>query len=1077
MKTSTPCPTSACACNPGLARRDFLKLAGLVAAGVALPNVPAVAGPFAAEDFAYSLIPADKKLSAAWLRSLAERGEPTTYRGTELATIGMPVGGICTGQIYLGGDGRLWHWDIFNAPDPGLVGLTDGPHYDRPLKTTSPLDQGFALQISGAGGTHLRRLDQTGFREVSFCGQYPIGTVNYRDATCPVEVKLEAYSPFIPLNAEDSGLPTTVMEFTVKNSSSSAVEVELAGWLENAICKFSAGAVGTRRNRVVRDAGVLRIDASAEGGTPINTVKRTDIVFADFEDGTYGGWKVEGTAFGTRPVKLAEVPAYQSPQTMGAHGQALVNSHASAPGNDPATRDHPTGKLTSPEFTIERNFIRFLIGGGADAAKLGLRLIVDENVVRSAAGHNDNRMQPGFFDVREFAGRTARLTIVDEATGGWGHIGVDNIVFSDVGATPISATDAPDFGTLTLALLAAEAGDRACAGVGDASPTAVFEALSRDGAALAEKTIPEKLIGALSRRWSLKSGEERKAVFVIAWHFPKLEYTAPALTGAWRDLRDFTKLKRYYAKRFQDASTVALYLGKNFARLSAETKLWRDTWSDSTLPHWFLERTLLNISTLATATCHRFDSGRYWFWEGIYCCQGTCTHVWQYAQAIARIFPEIERDLRERVDYGIGFEPATGMIGLRAEFQFTPATDGQAGTILRTLREHQMSRDDVFLKRNWPNIKKAVEWLVAQDENGDGVISRAQPNTMDAEWFGEISWISSLYVAALKAGAELAKEIGDDTTTARWAAIATKGSAHISEQLFHKDQYFIQRPDPAHLEHLGSGYGCEIDQMFGQSWAWQVGLGRVLPEDKARKALASLWKYNFTPDVGPFRSGSKIPGGRWYAMPGEGGLVMCSFPDPEHPRPVGNNDFAIYFNECWTGAEYQAASHMIWEGGDLLEKGLAITRMVHDRHHASRRNPWNEVECGDHYGRALASYGVFTAACGFEYHGPRQRLAFNPRLTPENFKCAFTSAEGWGSFRQHLEGSTFRAELDLKWGKLALKTLGLTPPGGLRPQKISATLAGKSVAATLATSHARVELSFAPAVLIPAAQKLEVTLT
>jgi len=74
MKTSTPCPTSACGCNPGLARRDFLKLAGLVAAGVALPNVPAVAGPFAAEDFAYSLIPADKKLSAAWLRSLAERG-------------------------------------------------------------------------------------------------------------------------------------------------------------------------------------------------------------------------------------------------------------------------------------------------------------------------------------------------------------------------------------------------------------------------------------------------------------------------------------------------------------------------------------------------------------------------------------------------------------------------------------------------------------------------------------------------------------------------------------------------------------------------------------------------------------------------------------------------------------------------------------------------------------------------------------------------------------------------------------------------------------------------------------------
>jgi hypothetical protein len=256
-----------------------------------------------------------------------------------------------------------------------------------------------------------------------------------------------------------------------------------------------------------------------------------------------------------------------------------------------------------------------------------------------------------------------------------------------------------------------------------------------------------------------------------------------------------------------------------------------------------------------------------------------------------------------------------------------------------------------------------------------------------------------------------------------------------------------------------------------------VGLDRVLPEDKTRKALASLWRYNFTPDVGPFLDGRKVPGVRRYAMPGEGGLVMCSFPDPEHPKPVGNNDFAIYFNECWTGTEYQAASHMIWEGGDLLEKGLAVTRMAHDRHHAARRNPWNEVECGDHYGRALSSYGVFTAACGFEYHGPKRRLAFNPRLRPENFKCAFTSAQGWGSFHQRVEGRTFRAELDLKWGKLALQTLGLTPPVGLRPRKAAATLAGKPIQATLVTRENRVEISFAPNLTIPTGSILRVALT
>jgi uncharacterized protein (DUF608 family) len=1081
MKPSTDCSTSATpgGCHSGLARREFLKLGSFLAAGWSFPRLAAAAGPFDAADFGYSLIPADKKLSAAWLRSLVERGEPTVYRGAELATIGMPVGGICTGQLYLGGDGRLWHWDIFNAPDPGLMSLTSGPHYANPLKATSPLAQGFALKVTAAGTTQVRKLDQSGFPGVTFQGQYPIGTVNYRAAGCPVEATLETYSPFIPLNAGDSGLPATVMEFSVKNTSAAPVEVELAGWLENAVCKFSPGVTGVRRNRVVRDGGMVRVEASAKDApAAVSEPPREDIVFADFEDGSYGAWQTAGSAFGSRPVTAAEMPAYQNPQAIGAHGKALVNSHASAPGVDVGAKDGATGKLTSPAFTVARRLIRFLIGGGANADKLGLRLLVDGKVVRSATGHNDNKLRPESFDVREFAGRTAQLEIVDESGEGWGNIGVDHIVFTDQGPTPISAADAPDFGTLTLALLAAEPGDRACAEVGEANPAAVFQALGQDGKQDSEKAIPAILLGAVGRRWSLQPGEERRAVFVITWHFPRVQYTVPNLTAGWSNLRDFATLKRYYAKRFRNAAEVASYIGKEFARLSGETKRWRDTWYDSTLPHWLLDRTLLNISTLATTTCHRFDNGRYWFWEGIYCCQGTCTHVWHYAQAIARIFPEIERDLRERVDFGISFNATTGAIGARAEYDMAAATDGHAGSILRTLREHQMSPDAAFLKRNWPNVKKAVEWLVEQDGNGDGLISRGQPNTLDAEWFGEISWISSLYVAALKAGAEMAREMGDTAAAARWTAIATQGTEQISTRLFHQDQYFIQRPDPANLDKLGSGYGCEIDQVFGQSWAFQVGLNRVLPADLTRKALNALWRYNFTPDVGPFRKGTAIPGGRWYAMAGEGGLVMCSFPDPKNPKPLGGGGPAIYFNECMTGFEHQVASHMVWEGGDLVEKGLAVTRMIHDRYHASRRNPWNEVECGDHYGRAMASYGVFTAACGFAYHGPQRRLAFEPRLTPEKFAAAFTASEGWGRFSQHLAGDTFNAEVEVKWGRLALTILGLTPPGGLRPRQVSATLAGQPIAAKLLSMQAgRVEISFAPDLVIPVGQTLKVTLT
>ena len=887
-----------------LDRRFFLKTSAFAAAGLSFTRLPVMAGPFMREDFD-QIVPADKKLSPEWVKSLFERGERTVYRGKELEKIGMPIGGLCAGQLYLGGDGKLWHWDIFNQPR-----RTDGSTYQNPLVPASPIEQGFALEVTVEGKKQVLPLTQAGFADISFCGEYPLANVEYRDTKLPVTVSLEAFSPFVPLNTDDSSLPATVLRYTVKNTGSARVKVRLAGWLENAVCHFSTpGDAAKRRNRVQREKGVLLIQSDVENGPAEVTLK--------------------------------------------------------------------------PELMSEADLKQPL-----------------------------------------------------------------------------------DMGTMALALLEPQSSDRAAAAVGAGSfPDAAFAAEPADQAA---QPAGHKLVGAIVRAMSLEAGQEATATFLVTWHFPYLDMQK------WKIERMDT-LKdngRYYATKFPSAAAVAGHVAFNFAALHAQTRLWHDTWYDSTLPYWFLDRTMLTTACLATATAHRFATGRFWGWEGVGCCEGTCTHVWHYAHAMARLFPDLERDLRKRTDFDTAMEKPSGAIRHRGE-GFGLAVDGQAGCILRAYREHQMTPDGVWLKDLWPNIKLAMQCLIKMDR-GDGLLDGHQHNTLDAGWYGQIAWLSGLYLASLRAAAEMAADMGDDAFGTECRKIADTGRESI-KRLFDQE-YFINLLDPKYPDAVNSGTGCEIDQVFGQSWAYQVGLERVIPQKETRLALQALWRYNFTPDCGAYREIYK--GGRWFALAGEAGMLMCTFPRKdwsfEKSGGKGNTDgVRNLLNEVMNGFEYQVAGHMIWEG--MVQQGLAVTRAVHDRHHPSKRNPWNEVECGDHYSRSMASYGVFIAACGFEYHGPKQHIGFAPKLTPENFKCAFISAEGWGSFSQKIAGGRQTASLALKWGSLRLRTISLATSE--KPGSATVKVGDKITASSLSWRDGKVTIMLINEVLLTAGQFLGINLS
>ena len=880
------------------------------------------------EDFE-KLVPSDKRLSPEWVKSLFARGTLEVYRGEELKYIGMPIGGIACGQLYLGGDGRLWLWDIFKSnyrrePDHGqrIAAFTLGGHYAHPVEqgkqytkwNGTDVQQGFLVRTKTGGKVSTRTLDRQGFPNVTFRGEYPIGKVTYADKGYPVTVCLEAFSPFIPLNARDSAVPATVMSYTVTNTGESPVEVDLGGWMQNATCPYTTDpALGQRRNRLIQGDGRVSVLSTVE------------------------------------------------PRTTDANARGGIETK------------HGYGSTT---LTLLH-----------DAGESGLTL-------SAATTMRDPSSPAGLFDQRKPLAQQAQ----------------------------------------------------------------------------AVKPLNELLVGGLFATFKLAPGESRMVDFAVTWYFPDYNEIDAAPGQLSRNTQGFRSLRRHYAPWFKSAGDVAGYLAGNKVRLLGGTREWNRTWYDSTLPYWLLDRSFIALDCIASQTFHWFDNGRPYAWEGVDCCPGTCTHVWSYAQALARVFPELERAFRERVDFkaGVGFNANSGLINERGDYKRAEATDGQAGTILRAYREHLMSQDDAFLRRLWPNIKKATEFLMAEDPDANGLLEGRQINTLDAAWYGPMGWISGLYLGALQASAAMATEMGDNAFAEKCRTLVERGSRNMVSELF-DGEYFIHKPDPKHKD-LQTGKGCHIDQVLGQAWMCQVGLDRVIPKKETVSALNSLWRYNFTPDAGGYAIKHVQIGQafRWYAMPGEAGLLMTTWPKggvtnaipggrlraPKNPEVW--TGAGGYFNECMNGFEYQVAAHMIYEGApgsELVMRGLAVTRAVHDRYGAAKRNPYNEIECGDHYARSMASYGVFLAACGFEYNGPRGVIGFDPRLTPDNFRAPFTAAEGWGTFSQTRDASGMEAALAVKYGSLRITAVRLALPDGVKAGTVKV---GGAPGATFTQEGARV---------------------
>ena len=555
-----------------------------------------------------------------------------------------------------------------------------------------------------------------------------------------------------------------------------------------------------------------------------------------------------------------------------------------------------------------------------------------------------------------------------------------------------------------------------------------------------ENRMLERSGGSVLHTASLEAGESITFPLIIAWHFPNSNQRygelsnencgcesstdAPACDAPACDAPacDAPAWRPFYAGQWREAGEVAKYVAKNLASLRQRTRNFASALWSSTLPLKVLDAVASNLAILKSPTVLRQENGNVWAWEGCFvdagCCHGSCTHVWNYAQALPHLFPQLERTLRAQELARSKDE--RGHINFRSALpdgevphDWHAAADGQLGGILKLWRDYHISGDREWLLSFYPLAKTSLDYCIQRwDPEHKGALFEPHHNTYDIEFWGPDGMCGTIYVAALSAFADLARELGRMSEIAPYQALAERGARFLDEELFNGEYYFQKvqweglhdtsfatrlaqdddgDDDALELERIQGpkyqyGDGCLSDGVIGAWMAQLYGLKTPLNSDNVRSTLRSIFQYNFKNDLFDHIC-TQRPG---YALGHEAGLVLCTWPRGDKPiLPF------VYSDEVWTGIEYQVASHLIAEG--FVEEGLTIVRSARARYNGHTRNPFNEYECGSFYARALSSYALLQSLSGFRYDAVTQTLHFGPKIRHEDFQVFFSTSSAFGT--------------------------------------------------------------------------------
>lgn len=979
-------------------RRTFLKKMGL--GTLAASGYPAITS-------ADSLLGKRTEMNALSLQlDRTVRNFNGMYENEYLSRVAFPIGGIGAGMFCLEGTGAISHLSVNNRPDIynepyafAAISIKGVERGAKVLEAVVPKWKLFGSPGTGNGGGN-RSYGLPRFENGSFLARFPFATIELQDKDIPLEIEISGWSPFIPTDEDNSSLPVGVLEYHFKNTSGKKIDAVFSYNAKNFIDEkgnisalrngFRLTKAGNGGGNAVGGFGIYVDDDKAvvdhcwfRGGwfdsqtilwkniregnlishPPIEGVSPGASIYVPFSllpgnekvvrvnfcwyfpksDLSIGQAMFTGNAFGDRPSK-GTAPGQQ--HVSGFAGKQLVNTF------DP-NGDGQMGILLSPEFKINRRYLKFLVGGGNQKDKTSVNLVVDDEIVKTATGNQSEVLNEQVWDLKEYVGKTARIKIVDLETAAWGHILADQFVLTDDRAENL-------FDLSSSAILLAD-----------------FE-------------------GEDYGEWEIIEPEEQQKTLSSSERF----------------------YKPWYASRFHNLNELIQYWDRSAVELKQKSELFRDAFYASTLPPEVMEAIAANLTILKSPTVLRVSDGRLWGWEGCSensgCCHGSCTHVWNYAQAIPHLFPALEKTLRE-TEYKIN-QNEEGHQNFRANLPITPpphnfhaAADGQLGGIMKVYRDWHINGDTEWMKSLYPYVKSSLDYCIRTwDPKHKGYLEEPHHNTYDIEFWGPDGMCTSFYLGALTAFIEMSKELKKPCN--EYETLLSRGKKYIENDLY-DGEYFIQKiqwegllaPNPLEVQSFGGAYseealallkkegpkyqygkGCLSDGILGMWLASVCGLNEIVDQQKVKSHLLAVHQYNLKTNLMDHAN----PQRSTYACGNEGGLLLCTWPKGgELSLPF------VYSNEVWTGIEYQVASHLMFKGE--VEKGLEIVRECRKRYDGTVRNPFDEYECGHWYARAMSSYGMLQGLTGVRYDAVDKTMYIDSKIG--DFTSFISTATGFGT--------------------------------------------------------------------------------